>query len=60
MVKKITYSLIALVLTACDMDFIGFVAPTSDTTEQRFEQSLAWNAQHGYTSLNVPIDISAF
>lgn len=56
MVKKITYCLIALVLTACDMDFIGFIAPTSDTTEQRFEQSLTWNAEHGYTSLNVPID----
>ena len=48
--------MIALVLTACDMDFIGFIAPTSDTTEQRFEQSLAWNAEHGYASLNVPID----
>ena len=56
MVKKITYCLIALVLTACDMDFIGFIAPTSDTTEQRFKQSLTWNAEHGYTSLNVPID----
>lgn len=56
MVKKITYGLILFVFTACDMDLIGFVAPTSDTTEQRFEQSLAWNTEHGYASLNVPID----
>jgi len=60
MVKKITYSLIALVLTACDIDWIGFVAPTSDTTEQRFEQSLAWNEEHGYVSLSVPLDNYSF
>lgn len=56
MVKKITYSLFALVLTACDMDLVGFIAPTSTITEQRFEQSMAWNMEHGYKSLNVPID----
>ena len=40
MVKKITYCLITLVLTACTIDWFGLVSPPSDTVEKRFDQSI--------------------
>ncbi len=56
MKKFALYTLCVAVLSSCDIDWTGFVAPPSDTANQRFEQSLAWNETHGYTQLSVPTD----
>lgn len=60
MVKKLTYCLITLVLTACTIDWIGLVSPPSDTVEKRFDQSMGWNEAHGFISLDVPVDNYSF
>ncbi len=56
MVKRLTYAALALALTACNVDWVGFVSPTSDTTNKRVAQSLAWNEQNGYKTVFVPTD----
>lgn len=56
MVKRLTYAALALTLVSCNVDWLGFVSPTSDTTNKRVEQSLAWNEQNGYKTLRVPTD----
>ncbi len=55
--KRIT-ALFAILLffSACDVfEFRGFVLPY-ETVDERFEQSMAWNAEHPYTSVSVPQD----
>ncbi|MDX9780809.1 MAG: metallophosphoesterase [Candidatus Neomarinimicrobiota bacterium] len=45
-----------LLFSACDVfEFRGFVMPY-ETVDQRFEQSMAWNAEHPYKSISVPQD----
>lgn len=55
--KKFFPLLIVLLLfAACDIfEFRGFVMPY-ETVDQRFEQSMAWNAEHPYKSISVPED----
>ena len=52
--------MMGLLLTACNLDWSGLIAPTSDIVEKRFVQSLEWNETHGYKSLNVPLDNYSF
>lgn len=58
--KILTIILISTLLASCNVDWLGFVSPTSDTTNQRVAQSLAWNDQHDSTVIRVPADSYRF
>lgn len=60
MVKKIAYTILALSLVSCNVDWFGFVSPTSDTTDRRVAQSLEWNERNGYKTINVPTESYRF
>lgn len=49
-------SVLILLFGACDIfEFRGFVIPY-ETVDQRFEQSMAWNAEHAAMNITVPQD----
>ena len=46
-------------LSSCgesNLDVIGMVATRSESANARFEQSMEYNRQHGYATVNVPTD----
>ncbi len=52
--KRIIISIFsAALLAGCSADYLGMIAPPSDTVKQRFEQSMEWNGLHGYKELTV-------
>ncbi|MDD3716283.1 MAG: metallophosphoesterase [Candidatus Marinimicrobia bacterium] len=54
--RIIQLSALILFFGACDIfEFRGFVMPY-ETVNQRFEQSMAWNAEHSYTNISVAQD----
>lgn len=60
MVKKLFYFILLIASTSCNIDWLGFVSPTSDTVEQRFSQSIAWNNTHPLPQILTPTDNYSF
>ncbi len=57
MMKRIGICILSvMVFCGCDMDLIGFFVPPSDSVEQRFAQSMAWNDAHGYPVIDLEAD----
>ena len=59
MKKLYILSLIALTLAACtpgNLDILGMFYTRSEGADQRFEQSMQYNDQHGYCTIAVPQD----
>ena len=56
MKKPLILVLTALCLSACYVDWLGFVYTRSGDADARFAQSMEYNAQAGYASITVPDD----
>ena len=56
MKKTLILLLAAFCLTACNVDWLGFVYTRSDDADARFARSMEYNAKAGYASLTVPDD----
>ena len=56
MKKPLILVLTALCLSACNVDWLGFVYTRSADADARFAQSLEYNAQAGYASITVTDD----
>jgi predicted phosphodiesterase len=58
--KKILYIVMALVLSACSrdmtLDILGMFSPQGETVKTRFEQSMEYNAQAGFSHLDMQSD----
>lgn len=52
--------IVLLAMSACGpdarLDMAGMFAGTSPTIDERFEQSQAYNQQHGFTTIKAPVD----
>lgn len=56
MKKTLTLLLTACCLTACNVDWLGFVYTRSADADARFARSMKYNAKAGYASITVPDD----